>query len=346
MALALGSLTALAAPPDSTSPETTVPDSTAPDSTAPDSTAPDSTVPDSTVPDSTPPDSTVPDSTPPDSTVPDDDPDQFELPAEPADGWPVVPIIFPVLGPVELSDDWGLCRGGEGCPRRHIGTDVLAHRLQPLVAAEAGVVSRITVEHPTGGSGLRLDGDSGWQYRYYHLNNDSPGTDDGANPPGWTFAPGIEVGARVHQGQVLGWVGDSGNSEGSVPHLHFEIRRPITREAIDPYPSLQAAIRTTGCSVARDSGLLYLSAVAEQIIDTPAGAWLLVEGSLYATNATARVVGDSGTVLPACRWDTATDLAGGVHVRPDLNPADDLDAFGVRRADPFAPVGFELVAIV
>src|SRR5207302_1584691 len=68
----------------------------------------------------------------------------------------------------------------------------------------------------------------------------TPGTDDGANPPGWRFAPNLTVGMRVLAGQFIAYMGDSGDAETTVPHLHFELHRP-DGVTIDPYPSLQVA---------------------------------------------------------------------------------------------------------
>lgn len=68
------------------------------------------------------------------------------------------------------------------------------------------------------------------------MNNDTPGTDDGM---GWGFAAGIEPGVHVEAGQIIGYVGDSGNAETTPPHLHFE-QRPDGEE-INPYDHLRAA---------------------------------------------------------------------------------------------------------
>ena len=167
----------------------------------------------------------------------------------PPEDWPVRLISFPVAGPVTYYDDWGACRGGPDCPRRHIGNDVIGRRLQPLLAATDGVVSHLVLDHPTAGWGLVITDAEGWDYRYYHVNNDTPGTDDGSDPPAWRLAAGIAEGVAVKAGQVVAYLGDSGNSELSVPHLHFEIHRP-DGSPIDPYRSLRFSEWTARCSVA------------------------------------------------------------------------------------------------
>jgi len=81
--------------------------------------------------------------------------------------------------------------------------------------------------------------DDGVTYNYLHLNNDTPGTDDGSGGGKNAFAPDIRRGNRVMQGQLLGFVGDSGNSEDTVPHLHFEMFEGD--EPLNPYGYLKAA---------------------------------------------------------------------------------------------------------
>ena len=160
------------------------------------------------------------------------------LAASPAAAATVRPIHFPVEGAVRFRDDFGDPRGGG--TRTHKGTDVMGDKLQPLLAAAHGTVVRVRTDAGISGNYLAIRDAGGWEYLYIHVNNDTPGTDDGANPPAWRFAPGIGVGARVRAGQHVGWLGDSGNAEETRPHLHFEIHAP-GGTAVNPWHSLVAA---------------------------------------------------------------------------------------------------------
>lgn len=158
------------------------------------------------------------------------------VPPAQAAGFDPGEIVFPVDGENHYSDTFDACRGS-GCSRLHSATDIMASKGVPVVAAAAGTVKWI-------GSTcclLRISHGDGWDTQYIHLNNDTQAadgtyTDDGA---GWGIAPGIEVGAYVEAGQLIGWVGDSGNAEHITSHLHFEIWQGETR--INPYPYLLAA---------------------------------------------------------------------------------------------------------
>ena len=171
---------------------------------------------------------------------------QVIIPAGAVDTGQLRSITFPVAGPVSYGNDWGACR--DGCRRAHKGIDLIGDRLQPLLAMHDGTVDHL-VDHPTAGFGVAIVDDEGWRYDIYHMNNDAPGTDDGADDGTWRFADGIVAGARVTAGQVIGWMGDSGNSEGSVPHAHVEIHLP-GGTAINPYWSLRQAQRDVNCAVA------------------------------------------------------------------------------------------------
>ena len=92
----------------------------------------------------------------------------------------------------------------------------------------------------TAGNTVIIRDDEGWRYLYLHLNNDSPGTDDGANPQAWILPNRLRVGDRVEAGDVIGYLGDSGNAERTPNHLHFEMQPP-KQGSINPTPSLEAA---------------------------------------------------------------------------------------------------------
>jgi murein DD-endopeptidase MepM/ murein hydrolase activator NlpD len=158
----------------------------------------------------------------------------------------VRPITFPVAGPVTYVNDFGACR--DNCTRSHKGDDVIGDRVQPILAMHDGVIDHLIINHPTAGWGVAIRDDEGWQYHVYHMNNDTPGTDDGTDDGTWRFLPGIVPGAHVTAGQQIGWMGDSGNAEGSVPHAHVEIHTP-QGVAINPYWSLRAAQRAVNCAV-------------------------------------------------------------------------------------------------
>ncbi|MGZ8754020.1 MAG: M23 family metallopeptidase, partial [Acidimicrobiia bacterium] len=140
-------------------------------------------------------------------------------------------MILPLAGPLDVLSVFGAERDdGE---RVHMGVDLAAPRLMPVLAVKDGVVTRINRSSVS----VFLRHDDGWSSWYLHLNNDTFMTDDGL---GSGVAPGLEVGDRVVAGQVIGWVGDSGNAETTPPHLHFEIHTPWG-EAIDPLSSLRGA---------------------------------------------------------------------------------------------------------
>jgi Peptidase family M23 len=150
---------------------------------------------------------------------------------------PVPRLVFPVVGPVTYTDDFGAPRARN----RHEGNDLVAPRKALAVAAEAGTVKFHTTSWAAGCM-LYLNGVSGTQYVYIHLNNDLGSTNDnkGACKPGIAFAPGLKSGQRVEAGEHIGYVGDSGDADGISPHLHFEVH-PGGGAAVSPYQYLRKA---------------------------------------------------------------------------------------------------------
>jgi hypothetical protein len=147
-----------------------------------------------------------------------------------------VPAItaFPVVGNVTYIDDFGDPR-----PQGpHQGNDIMSIRHQPAIAFEAGWVEKWP---SSGGCMLVLHGKSGMVYWYIHLNNDVGTTNDNlATDCHLAYAPGLKTGQHVRIGQLVGFVGDSGDADGIQPHLHFEVHKP-SGQRLDPFTYLNRA---------------------------------------------------------------------------------------------------------
>ena len=107
-------------------------------------------------------------------------------------------LLCPVAGPSTFVDTWGAARSGG---RRHQGVDMLSPRGTPSVAVVAGTI-RIS-QNRLGGNALWLNGADGNTYYYAHFDH-------------------YGKGGAVNAGDVIGYVGDTGNARGT-PHLHFEV---------------------------------------------------------------------------------------------------------------------------
>jgi murein DD-endopeptidase MepM/ murein hydrolase activator NlpD len=144
-------------------------------------------------------------------------------------------MTFPVDGTVTFTDTFGAPRSGG---RTHQGIDLMGKKMTRLVAAADGTVTSLRHDNSgLSGNALTITDAEGWRYIYIHLNNDTPGTDDGRNLFEHAFARGLTRGSKVNAGQLVGYLGDSGNAENTPPHLHFELHRP-DGTVINPYRSL------------------------------------------------------------------------------------------------------------
>jgi peptidoglycan hydrolase-like protein with peptidoglycan-binding domain len=147
-------------------------------------------------------------------------------------------LTFPLEGPHRFSDTFWAGRS-HGF---HEGQDIMADKMVPVVAVADGVVRLINWTssqsmNPSRCCTLVLRHDDGWESWYLHMNNDTPGTDDGQ---GWGIVDGITPGTRVVAGQHIGWVGDSGNAEATASHIHYELR-DASGTIVNPYRALVAA---------------------------------------------------------------------------------------------------------
>jgi murein DD-endopeptidase MepM/ murein hydrolase activator NlpD len=151
-------------------------------------------------------------------------------PAQAATSEPPFELHFPQ----ELTGtDWGSTFGSaRSGGRRHKGNDLMAPKMTHVYAAADGVVVTVS-DGSSSGRYLTIEHDAGWSTTYMHLNNDDPGTDNGSADWSLTLAPGVQEGASVTAGQLIAFVGDSGNAEWTGSHTHFELR--LDNMAIDPY---------------------------------------------------------------------------------------------------------------
>jgi len=137
-----------------------------------------------------------------------------------------------------FTDTYGAARSGG---RSHLGTDIMTDQMTPLVAAVDGTINYLVDRDKGWGLALYIKGNDGYSYRYLHINNDTPGTDDGKQIRAYAFPKNIVRGSRVKAGQTVAFAGDSGNAEWTGHHLHFEIWTS-SKQVINSYPSLMAAI--------------------------------------------------------------------------------------------------------
>lgn len=212
-----------------------------------------------------------------------------------------LPMVFPVIGSVSYSDTFLACRSG--CARKHMGQDLMGRKMQPLVAAFNGVIHSVKRESTVGdGNYVTLKGDNGWSANYIHVNNDSPGTDDGRGTTHHAFAPGLRPGLRVIAGQLLGWLGDSGNAEGTAPHLHFELRKgdPWSGTVYNAFWSLNGARRISAPIVSgpHPDGTLLRSCATCQVYEVRDGRKRPVRPEVAAERAW-----DPRSVLTVSAWE-------------------------------------------
>lgn len=147
-------------------------------------------------------------------------------------------LVYPVIGPSTYSNDFTSPRASGA----HNATDIMAPKMSKVIAAVEGVVTYVPLSQPSWGYMITIKDKNNFTYDYIHLNNDTPGTDDGNGGPYNAYAPDIQRGATVYRGQHIGYVGDSGNAESTASHLHLEITSP-QGEKINPYPYLLEAER-------------------------------------------------------------------------------------------------------
>ena len=244
---------------------------------------------------------------------------------------------FIVAGYASYSHDWWFPRFGPGW-RLHKGTDVFAEYGTGVRAPVDGRV-RIT-NGGLGGISVYVVEPSGTYWYLTHLSG---------------IAPGLVEGASVTTGQIVGFIGTSGNARGTPPHVHVEIH-PGGGEAVDPklvldtfiadaagqvpqivtaYQASRAATTATGSPVA--VALPPLSTLAAPILPTPAG------GPSRAALLYVSAMSPAGGALQLAGAEAARAAAGidwAAQLRSTL-VRDELDALAGQRAravlEPLTP---------
>ncbi len=146
-------------------------------------------------------------------------------------------IMIPVAGVIrtDLRDTFGAARTGH----RHEALDIMAARGTPVLAAVDGTIRKLITSRAGGLTIYEFDGQEKMNYYYAHLDG---------------YASGVREGNRVRRGELIGYVGSTGNAPANAPHLHFAMSVvPPTKEwwkgeAIDPYPILMERGVTTPAS--------------------------------------------------------------------------------------------------
>ena len=137
-------------------------------------------------------------------------------------------MLIPVAGvrPDQLRDSFNAPRSGG---RTHLAIDIMAPHRTPVLAAKDGTIIKLTAGSLGGITVYQLDDDRRTRYYYAHLDG---------------YARGVREGARVWRGQVIGYVGDTGNAGAGNYHLHFSIavlddlERYWEGDNLNPYPLL------------------------------------------------------------------------------------------------------------
>jgi peptidoglycan LD-endopeptidase LytH len=133
-------------------------------------------------------------------------------------------IPVPGVKAEDLAPQFYDARGERG----HEALDIIAMTGEPVVAAEDGRIAKLFLSKPGGNTIYHFDPTETYAYYYAHLDR---------------YADGLAEGDMVKRGQVIGYVGSTGNA--ATPHLHFAIFRlgPEKQwwkgEALDPYPALK-----------------------------------------------------------------------------------------------------------
>lgn len=153
-------------------------------------------------------------------------------------------MVMPVRGiePKDLTDNFAAPR--DNGARKHEGLDIMAPMGREILACKAGLIQS-RKWNDLGGNSIWLKGDDGWMYYYAHLSR---------------YREEVTEGTHVLAGEVIGYVGNTGDAQGKSPHLHFEIHQERRSPAVDPF------------SILRQDGILVMPMPIDSVLTMPAKA--------------------------------------------------------------------------
>lgn len=144
-----------------------------------------------------------------------------------ADRLPLLDVPVAGVARDAIVDTWGQARGQA---RQHHGTDIMAPGGTPVLAAAAGTIEKLFDSRLGGTTLYQRSGDRRWTFYYAHLAR---------------YAPGLHEGQSVRAGELIGYVGDTGDAGAGNFHLHFSIAR-VSPEAhwwqaedVNAFPALR-----------------------------------------------------------------------------------------------------------
>jgi murein DD-endopeptidase MepM/ murein hydrolase activator NlpD len=140
-----------------------------------------------------------------------------------------VKLLVPVEGikASQVEDTFGQPRGKE---RRHEALDIMAPKGTRVLAAADGKVVKLFTSKPGGLTVYQFDPGEKYAYYYAHLDR---------------YAEGIKEGMELKRGDLVGYVGSTGNAKAEAPHLHFAVVELTPQKQwwkgtpVDPYPMLE-----------------------------------------------------------------------------------------------------------
>jgi peptidoglycan LD-endopeptidase LytH len=134
------------------------------------------------------------------------------------------------LSLADLRDSFGEVHNGH----RHEAIDIMEPRGTPVHAVVSGTIRKLFLSKPGGNTIYQFDETGVYCYYYAHLDR---------------YADGLREGMRVKRGEVIGFVGSTGNADARAPHLHFAIfelgpeKQWWKGNPVDPYPDLVASVK-------------------------------------------------------------------------------------------------------